>query len=154
MQDPPRYGRRSKQVSDLLKPGKTGMGQILARAREFERLDRTLSTLLDPAIATLVKVAVLREHCLVLVTPSAALATRLRMDSEQLIRSLQNAGERSISQIEVRVAPIGSDPVTARRERELSTAARQSLERFAEDSGDAEIKAIIERKKNRAGDSR
>ena len=76
------------------------------------------------------------------------------MDSEQLIRSLQNAGERSISQIEVRVAPIGSDPVTARQERELSTVARQSLERFAEDSGDAEIKAIIERKKNRAGDSR
>jgi hypothetical protein len=135
--------RKPRPVSELLKAGDSTLGRLLARAREIERLDQKLARLLDPDVAARVRVAVRRDHRLVLLTPSAALATRLRMDSGQILQGLHRAGEKAITELSVRVAPIGRADAAPRRRRELSDSARHALERFADDSGDPEVRAII-----------
>jgi hypothetical protein len=146
MQYSPKGTRRTRQVSELLKPGKSTLGKLLAVARELDRLDRKLATLLDPSMVSSVQVAALRDHCLLLATPSAALATRLRLDSGHLVKALHAAGEKNIREIAIRVAPVSRNKPVERHARELSETAKRSLERFAEDSGDAEIAAIVNRK--------
>ncbi|NIP17757.1 MAG: DUF721 domain-containing protein [Xanthomonadales bacterium] len=150
MQDSSPRRRHFRRISELLKSGGSGFGKLLARARELDRLDRSLAGLLEPEMAAMVHVANLRDDCLVLVTPSAALATRLRMDAAQLVRSLHAAGIRGIRDIAVRVAPFESAPASQPRKRRLPDAARNALERFAADSGDEEIRAIVERKNPRS----
>jgi hypothetical protein len=152
MHNPPRYGRASKRVGELLDAGRSHLGKLIAHAREIDRLDRKLANLLEPAIAGQVRVAVRRGHSLVLLTPSAALATRLRLDSDQLAQSLRSAGEHWIGEIQVRVAPFAPAPAPQRPKRELPDAAKRALERFATDSGDADIAAIVQRGKRQEAD--
>jgi len=120
------------------------MGQLLAQARQLAALDVQLAGLVDKEIAALVQVAALRDTCLVLVTPSAALATRLRMDSESLVRSMSAASGKPISELKVRVAPLAHLQTQARRHRGLPEPAKQSLRRFAEDCGDADIRKKLQ----------
>jgi len=126
-------------VGDLLRADESGLSRLLRQARKLDALDRVLDRLLEPGQAGMVRAASLREGRLCLVTPSAALATRLRLDSAALLRSLAASGVRGVSRIEVRTAPLPGDPRPARRRRQLPDAARESLERFAADSGDVEI---------------
>lgn len=133
-------GVSPQPVSRLLSSGKSGLGQLLSQARQLEQLDRHLATLVDKEIAPLVQVAALRDDCLVLVTPSAALATRLRMDSDSLVRSMAAACRRPISNLKVRVAPLARSQVEDRKRRHLPESAKQSLKRFAADSGDEDLR--------------
>ncbi len=90
-----------------------------------------------------VQVAAMHDECLVLLTPSAALATRLKMDSDSLLNSLKASGVKGLSQIKVRTAPITRTRKETRHKRELPECARLSLERFAHDSGDEETRDLI-----------
>ncbi len=145
MSSEPKGRRRPRRVSEFLRPGGTALGKLLSRAREIERLDRKVAALLEPGLADRVQVAALRDGCMVLVTPSAALATRLRMDAGHLLDTLQANGEKAVREVSVRVAPIGRESHEEPRRRPLPDSARQALERFAADSGDEEIQAIIRR---------
>jgi len=126
----------------MLKTSSQGLGNLLNHARKLRHLDQKLAGLLEPPLGEQVQVAALHDSCLVIITPSAALATRLRMDSESLVRALQNAGVKGVNHIRVRTAPLSRTPEIHRRKRQLPEIARQSLERFAKDSGD---EAILEK---------
>jgi hypothetical protein len=130
---------RSQAVGDLLLTGEPGLGELVRQARKLDALDHALGRLLDPGMSERVRVAALRERCLVLVTPSAALATRLKMDTPALLKSLQASGVTGVSRIEVRTAPLPARSQEERRSKRLPDIARESLERFARDSGDPEI---------------
>ena len=134
----------------MLKTSSKGLGNLLNHARKLRHLDQKLTGLLEPAHSEQVQVAALRDSCLVIITPSAALATRLRMDSESLVRALQNKGVKDVSHIRVRTAPLSRTPELHRRKRQLPEIARQSLERFAKDSGD---ETILEKIQKRDGDN-
>ena len=100
---------------------------------------------LDDDVARHARVADFRDGRLTLVVPTAAWATRLRMQSVQLVRRLDEAGLDSVRSLEVRVAPLPGDAPEPRRRRQLSAAARHALRRFASISGDADIQAIVDR---------
>ena len=123
----------------MLKTRSPGLGNLLNHARKLSYLDQKLASLLEPALSEQVQVAALHDGCLVIITPSAALATRLRMDSESLLRAIQNTGVKDVNQIRIRTAPLSRAPEIRRRKRKLPEIARQSLERFAQDSGDEEL---------------
>ena len=99
-----------------------------------------------------VQVAALHDQRLVLITPSAALATRLRMDSAELLKALRASSVKDVSQIYVRTAPLPRMEKTRRRKRQLPEIGRLSLERFAKDSGDKEIETIVQRSNSRITD--
>ncbi|NIM70828.1 MAG: DUF721 domain-containing protein [Xanthomonadales bacterium] len=143
MSPPDAPARRARPVNEWLRTRGAGFGELLARAREYQRLEQVLGRLLAPELAALTRIAVRHEARLVLVTSSAAVAARLRLDSQRLLQDLAEAGTTGIAELEVRVAPLPAGTTPERTRRPLSPAARQALDRFARDSGDPEIEAII-----------
>lgn len=133
-------------MSRLLKAPSRGLARLMAQARRLQTLDQRLHKLVEPQIADLVQVAALHDDCLVLVTPSAALATRLRMDSDELLRALNAEGGQHIQELQIRIAPLSRPRSEKRKRRKLPETARQSLRRFARDTGDEDL---IERFKKR-----
>ncbi len=137
---------KPRPVSELLQSRSSGLGQLLNHAQYLLMLDKKLSCIVEPAIAKQVQVAALNQRCLLLITPSAALATRLRHDSQCLLKTLLASGVRGIDDIQVRTAPLSLAREEHRQRRALPEIAKQSLQRFAQDSGDPEILAIIRKR--------
>jgi hypothetical protein len=138
-------GGQYKSVQSLMQNQNPGLGQLLAHARVLDRLDRILTSIIDPNLSCHCQVAEFRNHCLILVCSNATFATRLRMISPQVLDSFREEGDFGIERIEIRIAPVNRPQPEARKKRALSPAAVQALGRFASDSGDAEIQAIFER---------
>ena len=126
-------------MSRLLKAPSRGLARLMAQARRLQALDQRLHKLVEPQMAAQVQVAALHDACLVLVTPSAALATRLRMDSDELLRALNAEGGQHIRELKIRIAPLSRPRSEPRKRRKLPETARQSLRRFARDTGDEEL---------------
>ena len=138
-------GSKPTSVQALMRGRDTGLGHLLAHARDIDRLDRKLESIIDPALSPHCQVAEFRNHCLILVCSSAAFATRIRMISQQLLDTFREEGEPGIDRIEIRIAPVNRPQPDVRKRRSLSSAAVQALGRFASDSGDADIQAIFEK---------
>ena len=84
----------------------------------------------DPDTANRFQVANVRQDRVVLVTPTAAWATRLRMQAPQMTRCLQGAGFGHLQHIDIRVAPLVRDPPERRKRRHLSPAAEQAMDQI------------------------
>jgi hypothetical protein len=128
--------RYPRQVSEVLNTQNPGLGKLLKQARQIQFIDGKLAGLLDPGMSANVQAAAVHDNCLILVTPSAALATRLRMDSDVLLQSLEAAGVKGISQLKIRTAPLSRIKKVERKRRKLPEIARLSLQRFAEDAAE------------------
>jgi hypothetical protein len=90
-------------------------------------LESLLADYTGPQLAAQFQVAVMREDRLVLVTPTAAWATRLRMQAEQMLHSLQASGYEQLRHIDIRVAPLHHEPLAKKIRRQLSPAAELAL---------------------------
>lgn len=124
----PRSRDAPAQVSRLLSEHTSGsLGGLLRRAQALLQLERLLQDAVDPSLADHFKVANVHRKRLVLLTPGAAWATRLRMQAPQWLDLLRQAGVRDVEDIEVRVAPLPTEPVDSRRSRPLTPAAEQAL---------------------------
>lgn len=125
------------------------LGELLQQARRLQKLDLEFKSLLDPVMAENASVAAQHENVLVIVASSAALATRLRMDSKSLINALNSRGITQVSTLQVKTAPAPRPrDDTPRKRRQLPDIARQSLDRFAEDikSRDSQSSLAAEKK--------
>ena len=87
--------------------------------------------------------AALHNGHLVLVSPNATWATRLRLRSADIAAQLRRSTGLDIQQIDVKIAPIQQPEPEIRHRKGLPPAAVEALQRFAEDSGDPEIEALI-----------
>jgi hypothetical protein len=131
-----RSKRVAQKVGDVLNDPSRQFGQLIGQARKNQKLNDQIVALLDPDMSKNVQVATVRDGCLVLITSSAALATRLRMDSDKLLESIARSGIRNLEKVEIRTAPLPGRKTVKKRTRELPEAARISLERFAKDKKD------------------
>lgn len=146
-------GKRPTSVRRLMQLRNTGNSpdrgggftRVLAHARMLYGLEQKLAAIMDPALSSHCQVADVRDHCLILCCSSATFATRVRMISQPLLESLREAGVSGIERIDIRISPVNRPQPEARRQRTLSPAAHQALDRFAADCGDAEIQAIVKR---------
>ena len=93
------------------------------------------------------RVAALKDDCLILVTPSAGLATKLRMDKASILKTIQATVKVKIIDLKIRTAPITPAMRLLKTRRELPVAAIRSLERYAKDSGDQELQDQISNRK-------
>jgi hypothetical protein len=136
--------RGGRKVSEILNSDRSGLGKILSQARRIDKLDKKLASILDSDLKDQIRVAALKENLVVLMTPSAAVATRVRMDRDAILRAFQAAGAKGVTQLQVRVAPMPETRTTSRQRRKLPDVGRKSLERFASDSGDSSIMALLD----------
>lgn len=135
----PQSDANAVQLSELLENSAqsanssldSSLGGLLQRAQWLLQLQQLLRSVVDPALADRFQVANLRGGRLVLVTPTAAWATRLRMQASGLLATLHDAGIDKLRAVEVRVAPLAEQPVQQRRERRLSRAAVTALDQMA-----------------------
>ncbi len=127
----PQSGRTTQAVSEVLNDPDSSLGNLLERASYLMQLENLLSGLLDSDLAAQFQVAATRKNRLILISPSASWATRLRMQAPHVIRSLQAMGIRQIEHIDIRVAPLARQPDGMRSKKPLSSAAKQALGHMA-----------------------
>ena len=127
----PQFGKTTQRVGEILNDPDSSLSNLLERASYLMQLETLLTGLLDPDMATQFQVAAARKNRLILISPSAACATRLRMQAPRLISSLQAAGARQIEYIDIRVAPLIRQTVKTRSQKPLSAAAKQALGHMA-----------------------
>ena len=136
----PQSKKSTFQIREVLTDPESNLGNLLKTAAVLKRVQSRLTRLIEPDLATHFQVAAVRKNRLILVTPTAALATRLRMQAPQLIRSLQKSNLAFIEHIDIRVAPLVEQKEQPRKKRPLSPAARQALDYMAELNDDDENK--------------
>jgi len=134
----PQSGKKVFRISEVITDHGTSLGILLQRAHLLLRIEQLLSGFLQPELAAQFQVAAVRENRLILISPSAAWATQLRMHAPQLIKRLQQAGFPEIEHIDIRVAPLSEQRPDPRKKRALSPAARQALEVMAHIEDDSE----------------
>ncbi len=133
----PHSGKTTQRVCEVLKDPDSGLSNLLERASYLMQLETLLTGLLDTDLAAQFQVAAARKNRLILISPSASWAIRLRMQAPRLISSLHAAGVRQIEHIDIRVAPLARQAVATRSKKPLSTAAKQALGHMAHLRGKA-----------------
>ena len=127
----PQSGKTTQCIGEVLNDPDSSLSNLLERASYLMQLETLLTGLLDPGLAAQFQVAAARKNRLILISPSASWATRLRMQAPRLISSLHAAGVRQIEYIDIRVAPLPNPPAEKRSKRPLSAAAKQALGHMA-----------------------
>ena len=74
------------------------------------------------------QVAAVRKNRLILISPSAAWATRLKLMSPRMLEVLRNHRINNIEHVDVRVAPLTREIQAERQRKPLSPAARKALD--------------------------
>jgi hypothetical protein len=115
-------------ISNPGKNTKKNLGAFYDHARALAQLDSLISGLLDPDLATRFQVANLRQDHLILITPSASLATRLKLQVPEMLEFLHASGVNQIHDIEIRVAPLQKLQSEPKSRRETSAAAREAAD--------------------------
>jgi len=127
----PQSARTALRPSEVLSDQGSSLGSLLQRAQSLLRLQRLLAGSVDPSLANRFQVANIQRHRLILLAPTAAWATRLRMQTPQLLESARQAGYAELREVEIRVSPLVEPPAVQRSQRPLSAAAEQALEAMA-----------------------
>ncbi len=127
----PRSGKTTQSIAEVLNDPASSLSNLLEHANYLMQLETLLTGLLDSDLAAQFQVAAAMKNRLILISPSASWATRLRMQAPRLIRSLHAAGARQIKHIDIRVAPLVNLSAETRSKRPLSAAAKLALGHMA-----------------------
>jgi len=127
----PESRNSSTLVDDIIADADTAFAALLRQARELTRLESILSGHCGPDLISHFQVAALSGDRLVLQTPTAAWATRLRMQAGNFLSFLQVSGYPQLRQIDIRVAPIFREPTGGHLRKPLSPEAKIALTHMA-----------------------
>lgn len=98
-------GAGARSVDEIAGSDARGLARLLGRAKQLDRMDRVMAEALDPRHAPHVRVANLRRGVLVLATPVAPIAQRIRMEAPRLLGAIQAAFPGEIESLEVVITP-------------------------------------------------
>jgi len=132
----PQSAKKTRRVGEFLTNtgSDTGsrLGNLMQRAAYLMQLESLLSSLVEPDLAAHFQVAAARKNRLILISPTASWATRLRMQAPQIINALHASGVTEFEHIDIRVAPLVQQTVESRSRKPLSNAARTALSHMAQ----------------------
>jgi len=117
-------------VGEVISAGGHSLGSLLSHARVLARLETLLRGFIGAHTTTQLQVANLREDRLILITPTATSATRLRLQTPQLLSFLQSSGYAQLRHIDIRVAPPTHQPEQTRLRRRPSVEAERTFKNF------------------------
>jgi len=124
----PQYRGNISSVGKVISDSGNSLSTLYRQAKALTRVESLLTRNTDPVLANQFQVAAMRQDRLILVTSSATWATRLRMQSGQMLSILHQSGYKHIRHIDLRVAPIHQDPQETRTRRQKSPAAKIALD--------------------------
>lgn len=126
-----------KPLGDVLsKPDSEGLGYYMRRAHALEQVAVRMRELLPPPLAAQVHLGDVRDGRLVLIVPTAVIASRIRLDARRLVAGLADSGF-PVTEVVARVSPSFRPPAVPQpsRPQALPDAARDALLQLAS-SGD------------------
>jgi len=123
----PNHPDAPTRVGEVMSTKDTRLAGLVKYANSLSRLETLLAGIADPELASQFQVAAIRENRLILVTPTASWATRLRMHSETLLNGLQGTAFSQLMHIDIRVAPLSREPAPKRLKKNRSPAAELAL---------------------------
>jgi hypothetical protein len=126
-----------KDIDRTISGDSSSMGQLLKHAHELRQLHSLIGSFLEPQLAENCQVAACRDNVLVLITPTANWATRLRMKLPDIREFLHSSDYSTINEIEIRISPVTDKQPGIRRRKSLSPAAQHTFEQFAQLSVEA-----------------
>ena len=103
-----RKPRAPQSIRQLMSSNEPGFGKVLQRARAIEQLNQSVMALLPDDLMKGCRVANVRDGKMIFSCSSSGIATRLRMQSNQLLRDLQAAGMTDIQSVEIKMMMPGS----------------------------------------------
>lgn len=127
----PESQNTSTDIDEIIADADAAFAVLLRQARELAHLESLLSGHCLPDLINHFQVAVLRNDRLILQTPSAAWATRLRMQTATILPFLQASGYPQLRQIDIQVAPLCRQPTTEKVRKPLSAEAKIALGHMA-----------------------
>lgn len=130
MSESPNLRGMPSLVGELIDNPGGNLGAFYDHARALAGLDSLISGFLSPDLAARFQVANLRQDRLILITPSASLATRLRLQASEILGLLHASGFRQVQNLDVQVAPLQKPQLETRIRRQSSSAAQQAAERI------------------------
>ena len=130
MSESPHLRGISSRVGELIDNPGSNLGALYNHARVLAGLDSLISGFLGPDLATRFQVANLRQDRLILITPSASMATRLRLQASEILGLLHASGFRQVQNLDVQVAPLQKPQPETKIRRQSSSAAQQAAERI------------------------
>jgi hypothetical protein len=115
-------------ISDSGNNSRKNLGAFYDHARVLSQLDSLLSGFAGPDLANRFQVANLRQDHLILITPSASFATRLKLQAPDFIEFLHASGVHQVHDIEIRVAPLQKPLAEPKARRQTSAAAQEAAD--------------------------
>jgi len=132
------------------------VAHLITQSRYLLHLTQRLKSVLDTELAPHFQVASLQHSHLVLVTSSAAWATRLRLQAHGLVAILshQLTEFQGLKSIEVKILPARVPPTPPPQQREISPQAAANLNAMAQALGEGELSAALKRLASRCPSSK
>ncbi len=133
---PPQTRDTAVSVGEVIADADNTLAVLLRHARSLSRVESLLAGQLGPEMAAQFQVAALRQDRLVLLAVTASWATRLRMQTEQMLHFLQASGYAYLRYVDIRVAPLHHELSKNPTLRQLSPAAELAFSLMSRMSGD------------------
>jgi len=132
----PRFQDSATSIGQVISDSDDTLAALLRHAASLAKLESVLADYTGPDMAEQFRVAAVRGDRLVLQTPTASWATRLRMQNEQMLRFLKASGYEDLHHIDIHVAPLQYNrPLEKKTRRQLSPAAKLALQLMSRLSG-------------------
>lgn len=137
-------GKRPPSLAETLGADNATLSRLRQHADHLLKAETAIARALPVDLAEHWKVAAVDNRRVRLVAFSAAWATRLRFESENVRRALADAGYGSITSVDVRIGSPPPEPRPTTR-RELPETARRQLESAARGIDAPELAAALRR---------
>jgi len=118
----------ARHVTEIVNSEGGSLSTLMATAQLLQHIDCELAGLLPAEWGSEVRAAGVKGQNLTLAVTSGAIATRLRMDSEELCAKLGERLRMQISSVQVFITHVKPANPSTRKKRELSEAAKATLQ--------------------------
>jgi hypothetical protein len=134
-----------RQPTQVLAAKTPALSHLLEHAARLRRLDHQLRLQLAWAESAPFELANVRTGTLVLTTPLAAVASRLRLEQTRIIEAAARVWGSPITKLVVKTVPAMAHKAQLPAHQALSSAAAQQLRAAASISQDPEIAALLQK---------
>lgn len=151
----PKYQPRKGKLSALLDVKTASkhsdeLSQLINFAERIQGLDELFLTALPELLRPYFKANTLKSGVLTVTCSSAAQATRMRLQQQQVIKNLHQKGLQSVRTIKVKIRPELKAPQPEPTERHLSIDNAALLESEANNVSDQRLQAVLRKLAQRA----
>jgi hypothetical protein len=136
-----------KSLKKILSSRSPELHQLMQRVGVLQQLNKRLTHLLSPPLSQHCSIAAVEQDTLVIVTTSAAWATRLRMQSSKIVKDFQEELHiKSVSvQIQPAKTPVKSPGTEQKKPPRMSSQTSNLLIKLAETTSDPKLSHALRR---------